>query len=228
MVNKRLKLVAVDIIDQAQVGFMQDRFIGENVIGTLDLNEYACIYDIPAALIAVNFHNAFDVIKRNSLYYLLHNMNFAKSFIQHIKLLYTDIRYTVVNSGWSGNYFNSTRGLFQCTCSAPLFYNIVSQPLLCKLLNDCSIQGLPAHNMFTDETRNQTAKFYVDDSLLSVMGNEKNFQAVFQVLDEFYTFVWLSINYDKTTIVRIGSLCHSKAILYTLEKLAWYIGFMVK
>ena len=65
--------------------------------------------------------------------------------------------------------------------------------------------------MFTNETITHTAKFYTDDSLLSVMGNEKNFQAVFQVLDEFYTFVGLSINYDKTTIVRIGSLRHSKA-----------------
>ena len=70
-------------------GFMQGRFISGNIIGTLDLIEYACIYDIPAVLIAVDFHKAFDVIKRNSLYYLLHNMSFGESFIQHIKLLYT-------------------------------------------------------------------------------------------------------------------------------------------
>ena len=42
----------------------------------------------------------------------------------------------------------------------------------------------------------------------------------FQVLDEFYTFFGLSINYDKTTIVRIGSLHHSRAIFYTQQKLA--------
>ena len=56
------------------------------------------------------------------------------------------------------------------------------------------------------------------------MGSEKNLQAVFQVLGEFYTFVGLSINYDKTTIVRIGSLHHSKAIFYTQNKLAWSDG----
>ena len=148
-------------------------------------------------------------------------MNFDESFIQHIKLLYTDIRCTVVNSGWSGKYFNLTRGLFQSTCSVPLFYNIVSQALLCKILNNSSIQGLTVCNTFTCETRTQTAKLYTDESLLSVMDNEKNLQAVFQVLDEFYTLVGLSINYDKTTIVRIGSLHHSKAIFYTQNKLAW-------
>ena len=171
-------MVATDIIDPAQVEFMQDRFIGENIIGTLDVIEYAHIYDITAALIAVNFHETFDVIERNSLYYLLHNMNFSESFIKHIKLLYTDIRCTVVNSRWSDNYFNPTKGLFQGTCSAPLLYNFVSQALLCKILSDSSIQGVPVCNMFTNETRTQTAKFYADDSLLSVMGNEKNFQAV--------------------------------------------------
>ena len=129
-----------------------------------------------------------------------------------------------MNSGWSGKNFNPTRGLFQGTWSAPLLYNIVSQALLCKILNDSSILGVPVHNTFTKETRTQTAKFYADDSLLSVVGNEKNFQAVFQVLDEFYTFVGLSINYDKTTIVRIGSLCHSKAIFYTQIK---WLGLMV-
>ena len=126
MVNKKLKLVAAGIIDPAQVGFMEGKFIGENIIGTLDLIEYACIYDIPAALIAVDFYKAFNVIVRNSLYYLLHDMNFSNSFIQHIKLLYTDIRCTVVNSGWSGKYFNPTRGLFQGTCLLALLYNIVS------------------------------------------------------------------------------------------------------
>ena len=44
-----LKLVAADIIDLVQMRFMQGRFI-------------ACIYDIPAALIAINFHKVFDVI----------------------------------------------------------------------------------------------------------------------------------------------------------------------
>ena len=78
--------------------------------------------------------------------------------------------------------------------------------------------------MFTSETRTQTAKFYADDSLLSVMGNDKNVQAVFQALDELYTFVGLSINYNKTTIVRICSLHHSKAIFYTQKKLSWSDG----
>ena len=224
MVNERLKLVAADIIDPAQVGFMQGRFIGEYITGTLDLIQYAHIYDIPAILIAVDFHKAFDVIKRNSLYYLLHNMNIGKSFIHYNKLVYTDIRCTVVNSGWSGNYFNPTRGLFQGICSAPLLYNIVSQALLRKILNDSSIEGVLVCNTFTDETRTQTAKFYADDSLLSVKRNEKNVQAVFQILDKFYIFVGLSINCDKNTIVRIGSLCHSKAIFYMQKKLAWSDG----
>ena len=124
VVNERLKLVPADIIDPAQVGFMQGRCIGENIIGILNLIEYAFIYDIPAALIAVDFHKAFDVIERNSLYCLLHNMNFGKSFIQHIKLLYTDIRCTVVNSGWSGNY--TTRGPFQGTGSTALLCNCIT------------------------------------------------------------------------------------------------------
>ena len=70
MVNKKLKLVAADIIDPAQVGFMQGRFIGENITGTLDLIEYACIYDIPAALIAVDIHKAFDIMERNSILHI--------------------------------------------------------------------------------------------------------------------------------------------------------------
>ena len=129
-----------------------------------------------------------------------------------------------MNSGWSGKYFKPTRGLFHDTCSALLLYNIVSQALLCKILNNSSIQGVSVCNMFTNETRTQTAKFYTCDSLLSVMGNERNLQAVFQVLDELYTFMGFSINYDKTTIVRIGSLHHRKAIFYTQKKLAWSDG----
>ena len=105
------------------------------------------IHDIPAALIAIDFHKAFDVMERNSLYYLLHYMNFGKSVIQHIKLLYY-IRCTVVNPGWSGKYFNPTRGLFQGTCSAPLLYNIVSQAVLCKILNNSSIQSISVCNTF--------------------------------------------------------------------------------
>ena len=142
MIKERLRLVAGNIIDAAQVGFMQDRLIGENIIGTLDLIEYAHIHDIPAALIAIDFHKAFDVIERNSLYYLLLLITLHEHLVN---LLF--------NSGWSRKYFIPTRGLFQGTCSAPLLYNIVSQALLCKILNNSSIQGVSVCNTFTGKTR---------------------------------------------------------------------------
>ena len=62
-IAQRLKAHLHKVIHPDQTGFLQGRFIGENIRKILDLIEYTENENIPALLISVDFEKCFDRIE---------------------------------------------------------------------------------------------------------------------------------------------------------------------
>lgn len=65
---------------------------------------------------------------------------------------------------------------------------------------------------------------FADDLWNVIKNNERSLAAVLQVYDLFYHLSGLKINYDKTEIMRIGSLREANAADYSLFQLKWTSG----
>ena len=75
---------------------------------------------------ALDFKNAFNTVEHTFLYSALREFNFGESFIGWIRLLHNNAELTVVNNGFTSNWFRTSRGLQQgCPASAPLFAIVV-------------------------------------------------------------------------------------------------------
>ena len=62
---------------------------------------------------------------------------------------------------------------------------------------------------------------YADDTTLSVLYDANTINVMFRTFDHFEQISGLKVNYNKTEVLRIGSIRHSNAKLYTTKPLKW-------
>ena len=103
----RLKKVLSKLIHEDQTGFMEGRYIGENINRIINLMDFVDENNIPALLILVDFEKAFDHLEWSFIQNCLEFFNFGPSLQQWIKVLYTDIQSCVINNGWTESFFLS-------------------------------------------------------------------------------------------------------------------------
>ena len=98
------------------------RFIGENVALLHDVVHYANESDLPVAVLSLDQEKAFDRVDWPFLLATLRRMGFGPSYIRWVKLLYTDIRSSIIINGYTSRYFKLSRGVRQgCPLSPPLY-----------------------------------------------------------------------------------------------------------
>ena len=103
LIAERIKICLYNLIDADQSGFLNGRYIGQNITTVFDLMHFAESENIPAILVSVDFEKAFDKLDWSLIHKCLENYNFPL-FIRH------------------SNYFRLRRGVRQgCPLSQYLF-----------------------------------------------------------------------------------------------------------
>ena len=100
----RLQKALPSLINTDQVGYMKNRFIGQNVRTIFDLVEITNIEAIEAYIAQIDFEKAFDSIEWPFLFKTLKTFGFGENFINWIKIFYNDIYSCVGNNGF---YFST-------------------------------------------------------------------------------------------------------------------------
>ena len=193
----RLQNYISKIIDPDQVGYIKNRYIGENIRTIFDLMSYTAFKDIEGYIALIDFEKAFDSVEWPFLFSTLEAFNFGPNFISWIKTLYTDIYACVGNNGYYSNYFKLTRSIRQgCPISALLFL-LVAEIIAIKIRNDKNINGLKVND--TEFKINLMA----DDTTLFL----HNINSLSLAIDKFYKFQLcsgLKLNMQKTELIPIG------------------------
>ena len=211
----RIKLVLDHLIDEDQTGFRKGRDISENLRKMFDIMEVIFTQKIPAIMVMVNFEKAFDRVEIPSLLKIMRIMNFGKNILDWIQLLFCNFNLAVSNFRYLSNFIRPTRSLFQGNPIAPYLFLIVGEAL-CRLLkiND-KIKGLRLAGMSVLLSQ------FADDLTLFLEHKESVWQAVMDTFLAFERLSGMKINYEKTTIYRIGSLKDSNATFYSRKKIIW-------
>ena len=138
----RLQKVIETLISSDQVGYIKNRYIGENIRIIFDIMKYAEEEDIEAYLAQIDFEKAFDSIEWPFLLKVLEHYNFGENFRRWIKILYTDIQSCVGNNGHYSEFFNLSRSIRQgCPISALLFL-LVAEIIAIDIREDHEINGI--------------------------------------------------------------------------------------
>ena len=219
IIANRLQLVIDDLISSDQCGFLKGRFIAQNL---MDVN--AVIYtaeknNIPASLVAIDFAKAYDSVSWVAMDRILELYNFGPKFIDLIRLTRAGISGRVLNNGFLSDTLPITRGLRQGDPLSCGLFDLVIEVIGHKIRNNANIEGVMVG-------QNATKKLgqYADDLWVAVKHKRECYLALFRELDSFERNVGLKVNYDKTEILRIGSLRDTDALYFSGRPLHWSDG----
>ena len=122
VLSYRLKTGLMDIINPDQIGYMQNRYCGENVNLIADVIDYCKCKNVSCIIFLADFEKAFDTVKWSFIKKLLHKYGFGRNFQRWISVLYNQTESCVTNNGYLSPYFKLGRGIRQgCPVSALLF-----------------------------------------------------------------------------------------------------------
>lgn len=133
------------------------------------------------------------------IYKVLNFFGFGDNIIQWIKILNTNFRATILQSGFLSTQFDIQRGCRQGDPVAPYLFILCAEILAILIKQNNDIKGICINN--TEHKISQNA----DDTSLVLDGSPKSLFAALDTIDFYSSFSGLKIYTGKTKIIWIGS-----------------------
>ena len=118
--------------------------LARNVAFLRDVVELANEYNLPVALLSLDQEKAFDRVDWPFLFATLAKMGSGDNFIRWVRLLYTDVRSSVVAIGYTSRShpFKTSRRMCQGCPLSPLLYVLSMEVLAANVRCHPDITGL--------------------------------------------------------------------------------------
>lgn len=214
-ISLRLKEVMPYIIHEDQTGFMAGRDLLLNIRRILDIMQITSDREQAALMVQIDYEQAFDSIEIDSMMGILKYFNFGDRFIDYIATLFAKPQSCVMNNGWKSDYIFPTRSIKQ-GCAASLFlFNFCAELIAIYIRNNPAIKGV-----CINEIEHKISQF-ADDTTLFLLFEKETLQEVINTFNEFQQVLGLKVNYDKTSVYRLGSIKDTNAKLYTKKPFMW-------
>lgn len=231
----RMKKVLVDIIHHDQTGFLKGRYIGENIRLLLDIINFTNVNDIPGFAFAIDFEKAFDKISWSCINKALSLFGFGPDFQKWVNVIYNGAQSCVTNNGYASEFFDISRGVRQGCCLSPYIFLICCELLSHAIRSADKIKGITVPLLVNNVTIDYEVKIsqYADDTVVYMDGSENCLEETLDILDKFAIFSGLQINYEKSTVFRLGSLKTSNVEFAVNRNLKWssesimYLGMLI-
>ncbi|XP_057808482.1 uncharacterized protein LOC131022959 [Salvia miltiorrhiza] len=209
----RLKQVMHLIIAECQSAFVGGRYILDGVIVLNEIIEETTKKKKGLALFKVDFARAYDTVDWAFLDNMLEHMNFGFKWRGWISGCLCSASANVLVNGSPSGEFRLERGLRQGDPLSPFLFLIVAEGL--NLLVERAIHKgcLEPVSIGREEVRISHLQ-YADDTMFVVTEKRDNAWAIKCILKLFELLSGLSVNFDKSCIVGVGtseSVCRDLA-----------------
>lgn len=198
-ISNRIKRVLSKLIHANQTGFQSNKFIGVNLQMMYNILSYTESENIPGMLVLVDFFKAFDSIDWNFIEQVLDYMNFGVDVKKWVNLFYSEITSCVMVNGEYSEYFPIGRGVRQGDPLSPYLFLLCAEILAQAIRENDNIKGIKIEN--TESLISQ----FADDTALYLDGSKDSFEHCIRVLTQFASISGLTINFQKTVVVWLGS-----------------------
>lgn len=211
----RMKKHLPEIIDADQTGFMAGRNIATNIRKVIEVSDYVKKQKIAAVVLSIDFKSCFDIIHQQSIFEALKYFQFGEYFIQLSRLLFTKFELCIQNNGFFSEFFPQESGIHQGCNSAPYYYLLCGQLVHNLFTNNPKIKGITIHGV------EKLLSQFADDTDLFFKYETITLNETLTTLSVVESNLGLKVNYDKTSVYRMGSIADTDAKVYTLKPLNW-------
>jgi hypothetical protein len=204
-----MKRFLPQLIGDQQTGFLKGRFIGENVRLLYDTLVYCNANNVPGMLFMADQAKAFDSVAWSFIEKCLCAFNFGPDMRRWISTFYKNIRSCVYVNGRYSSWFDVQRGTRQGDPISPYIFLLCAEILSVMIHENKDIRGI---RVLDEEV---LISQYADDTTFFLDGSRQSFVECIQVLKLYALFSGLKVNFDKSTVVWIGSCKLSNQIFFT-------------
>lgn len=203
------------LIHEDQTGFMEGRNIAHNLRKVIDIIQIVDKRQIQALIVSVDAEKCFDRWAWSAIDKALQFFNFGPKFRNKIQTLFRGLCSCIINNGHVSEFFYLHKGIAQGSGISPYLHLIIMEILAIRLRNNPNIRGIEVGG------KELKTALFADDLTMFLSFDLVTLQQVTQELDYFGLETNFKVNYDKTSIYRVGSLKNSQAMLYTGKPFKW-------
>lgn len=214
-IASRIKTILPQLINVDQTGFVIGRYIGDNLRLIYDTIYYLKTKNLPGLLVSLDFEKAFDSIDWEYMFKVLKHYGFGKDICQWIEAFYNNIKSCIIVNGKASPHFNIQRGCRQGDPISPYLFVLCAELLACTIRENEDIKGV---KLLGNECK---ISQFADDTTILLEGDEKSYEELFKVLNEFEQMSGLKLNYEKTCNIWLGSKRNSNVKYLKTIKMTW-------
>ena len=203
------------IINADQKGFMKNRRLSCNIRRIFEIIKLAQEEELEALILSIDFMKCFDIIETSALIEAMRYYEFSETIIKWTEIFFKDFVAVVQNNGHFSEKININQGVHQGAPCSSYYFLICAEVLATILRTDQRIKGIPVNDIIN------TLGQYADDADLYSLFDQESLNAILSNLKIFYQNFGFKVNYDKTSLMRIGSLKQSDAKLITEREVVW-------
>ena len=199
----RLEQYLPKLIHSDQTGFVNGRYIGQNIRLLSDIMEFSDSKRFQGIFLFVDFEKAFDTLEWNFISKTLEVFNFGSNFKKWFTVLYNGVQSSVLNGGFMTNYFEITRGVRQGCPLSPSLFILAVELLALKIRQNPNCEGIYLQNK-------QEVKIsqFADDTTI-ITNSTDSLKSHLQTIERFGTASGLKLNKKKTKAMWLGTMKHS-------------------
>ena len=176
---RRMEKVLPKLVHSDQTGFVNGRFIGQNIRLLNDIMDYTDIEKLPGIFLFVDFEKAFDTVEWSFISKTFEVFKFGCNFKKWFSVIYNNIQSAVMNGGHMTEYFEITRGVRQGCPLSPSLFILTVELLALKIRQSPNCRGIRLPN--GNEAR--TSQFADDTAIIT--NNSESLKAHLQTIEVF-------------------------------------------
>lgn len=192
-----------DLIHLDQVGFIPKRQIFDHIRLAKTVLTYTETMDVDGVIVALDQEKAYDKIRHDYLWDTLNKFDLPDIFTNTVKSLYENAYTQVAINGMMSEPFRVTRGVRQGDPLSCLLFDMAIKPLVCKIRQSETIEGLNIPGL----QENIKINLFADDPTLYLNKNDR-LDLVETILDEWCEVSGAKFNLEKTEIIPFGTANH--------------------
>ena len=141
-IAKRIEQMLPSLIHPDQTGFVEGRYISENIRLISDVMDQTKKLNCPGILLSLNFQKAFDTLEWPCIHNVLNIYHFGDSLRNWIKVFYTDIESAVLNNGYATNWIKPSTGVRQGCPLSPYLFILTAELMSIKIRLRSDVKGI--------------------------------------------------------------------------------------
>jgi len=199
----RIKEVLNSVIDECQSAFLTGRGMLDSVLMANEVVEDLRRSGRRGLCLKVDFEKAYDSVRWEYLYDMLHKMGFHNKWVMWIRGCLESATVSVLVNGSPTEEFKPTRGLRQGDPLAPFLFIVVAEGLA-GLVRQANRANLLSGVKFGREEVDLSILQFADDTLFLCEESHSNVVTVKAILRGFELASGLKINFHKSKIAGVN------------------------